>query len=181
MSIGMLLGFLKKPVAEKLNDKELEAEAKMNRAEWMSEGAAIIGLVLVAFGFWWGDALSAALISLDIIYDGWENVRQVIGDLMDESPTVIGKRKLEPLPGTVQTAAEALPWVDRAAVRLREQGHIITGEVYVIPSDGRSRSAADLVADAAHASDDLARLDWRLHNVVVVPVASLEGVSPPVT
>src|SRR3954467_15193628 len=42
MIIGVILGQLKKPVAEKLHDKELEAEAKLNRDEWMSEGAAIL-------------------------------------------------------------------------------------------------------------------------------------------
>lgn len=181
MSIGILLGVLKKPVAKTLHDKELEAESKMNRAEWMSEGAAIIGLLFVAFGFWWGDSLAAALISLDIIYDGWDNLRQVIGDLMDESPTVMGKKELEPLPGTLQLAAESLPWVERAAVRLREQGHVLTGEVFVVPSDGERRRAADLVADVERAGDELSQVDWRLHNVIVVPVADLDRVSPPVT
>jgi cation diffusion facilitator family transporter len=181
MSIGVVLGVLKKPIAEELHDKELEAESKMNRAEWMSEGAAIIGILLVAWGHWWGDALAAALISLDIIFDGWQSLRQVIADLMDESPTQMGKTALEPLPGTVQRAAEALPWVERAAVRLREQGHVLTGEVFVVPRDGDSRTAHDLVADAERAGTELCQVDWRLHNLTVIPVATLESVSPPRT
>jgi hypothetical protein len=34
-----------------LDNKALKAEAEMNRDEWISEGSAIIGLILVAFGF----------------------------------------------------------------------------------------------------------------------------------
>ena len=64
MCVGILLGKLKGPIAEKLQSKALQAEAEMNQAEWMSEGAAIIGILLVAFGFWWGDSAAAAFISI---------------------------------------------------------------------------------------------------------------------
>src|SRR5207237_5537028 len=102
-----------------------------NRNEWMSEGAGIAGLLLVAFGFWWGDAVAAALISLQIVHEGWHHLRQVIGDLMDEAPSQLGKHDLEDLPARVRAAAEAIDWVQEAAVRLREHGHVITGEVFV--------------------------------------------------
>ena len=174
MFAGILIGKLKQPVAKKLHDKALEAESKMNRAEWMSEGAAILGLTLVAFGFWWGDAAAAALISIDIVFEGWENVRQVIGDLMDEAPTVLGEKKLEDLPARIKEAAERMEWVDRAAVRLREQGKVVSGEVFVVPSDG-----ASLVPALEHAADELQRLDWRLHGLTIMPVSRLEDDSPP--
>ena len=99
---GFLLGLLKKPVATKLKDKALNAEATMNRDEWLSEGAAILGIILVAFGHWWGDAGAAAFISIEILYDGWLNTRLVIGDLMDESPTELGEHKLEAITDTVR-------------------------------------------------------------------------------
>jgi cation diffusion facilitator family transporter len=174
LAVGMLIGHLKKPVAEELVAKEIEAEAQMNRAEWISEGAAIAGLLLVAFGFWWGDAAAAGLISLSIIRDGWQSLRQVVGDLMDEAPTVLGRRKLDDLPARLRGRAEELAWVERAAVRLREHGHALTGEVFVVPRDG-----TDLVAQVERAADELTALDWRLHDLVVVPVGRLDGESPP--
>ena len=106
----------------------------MNRAEWMSEGAAIVGILLVAFGLWWGDAAAAAFISVEIVRDGWHNMRQVIADLMDEAPSVLGEHELESVPAKLKAAAERLDWVERAAVRLREQGHVLSGELYVVPT-----------------------------------------------
>ncbi|HEX6598133.1 MAG TPA: cation transporter [Gemmatimonadaceae bacterium] len=179
MLIGVLLGVLKKPVAKHLFDKELEAEAKMNRAEWMSEAAAIIGILLVAFGHWWGDAAAAAFISLEVVMDGWESIQQVVRDLMDESPTVIGGDELEDLPAKVKHAAERLPWVERAAVRLREHGHAITGDVFVVPHADPAMSADTLVAHVESGADELCQLDWRLHDLTVMPVQHLESIVPP--
>jgi divalent metal cation (Fe/Co/Zn/Cd) transporter len=166
--IGILLGRAKQPVAEKLNDKALAADADMNKAGWMSEGAAIAGILLIAYGQWWGDAAAAAFISINIIRDGWINLRQVVADLMDESPTKLGGVEMDDLPTQIRHAAERLPWVEKAAVRLREQGHVIQGEVFVVP-----RAEAGLVAKIERASEELARLDWRIHSLTVMPVSAL--------
>ena len=179
MCIGMLLGRLKTPLAETLHGKEQEAEAKMNRAEWLSEGAAIAGIVAVALGFWWGDAAAAAFVSVEIVRDGWESMRQVVRDLMDESPTVLGEHELEDVPARVKRAAERLAWVERAAVRLREQGHVLTGDVFVVPRDGAARSASELVAEVGRAAEELRQVDWRLHGLTVMPVARLVDDAPP--
>ena len=179
MCIGMLLGKLKTPLAETLQGKEEEAEAKMNRAEWLSEGAAIGGILAVGLGLWWGDAAAAAFVSLEIVRDGWDSMRQVVRDLMDESPTVLGEHELDDVPARVKRAAERLGWVERAAVRLREQGHVITGDVFVVPRDGASRSAAELVAEVGRAAEELRQVDWRLHGLTVMPVERLVEETPP--
>jgi cation diffusion facilitator family transporter len=168
-----VIGALKKPIAVKLHNKAMLADADMNKANYMSESAALVGIVLVGYGFWWGDAVAAALISSTIIYDGWHNMRQVIGDLMDESPTEIGAHELEDLPARIKERAERLPWVETAAVRLRESGHVLNGEVFVVPRDER-----DLVTRVEEASELLRQLDWRLHNLVVVPVSRIESTDP---
>jgi cation diffusion facilitator family transporter len=168
MGCGLLVGSLKTPIARTLHDKELDAEAQMNRDEWMSEGVAILGLLLVAFGWWWGDAVSAALVSVQILRDGWNNVRQVIGDLMDEAPSVMSTHELDDLPARVQRAAEALEWVEHASVRLREHGRAIVGEVFVVPRDG-----SDLVPCIDAAAAELRRVDWRLHALTIMPVREL--------
>jgi cation diffusion facilitator family transporter len=178
MFVGLLLGKLKQPVAERLHGKAVEAESRMNRAEWMSEGAAIVGILLVGFGFWWGDALAAAFISLEIVRDGWQNMLQVVADVMDESPTKLGGRELEDIPARLRVAAEQLDWVERAAVRLREQGHAISGDVFVVPRDD-VRGAGELVRNVESAARELERLDWRLHGLTVMPVSELVGSEPP--
>jgi divalent metal cation (Fe/Co/Zn/Cd) transporter len=174
MTAAIVVGQLKRPVAEKLHDKVLLADADMNRAEWMSEGAAIVGIFLVGLGFWWGDAATAALISLNIIWDGWHNLRQVLGDLMDESPTELGGKEMEDLPGEMKEAAERLPWVAKASVRLREHGHLLSGEVFVVPQgDGELARRADAAAE------QLKRMDWRLYSISVVPTADLDDSTHP--
>jgi divalent metal cation (Fe/Co/Zn/Cd) transporter len=130
---------------------------------------------LVAFGFWWGEAGAPAFISVEIIKDGWHNIRQVIGDLMDEVQRVMEKRELETLPKKLKEAAEQMPWVERAAARLREQGRVLTGEVFVVPQSGTS----DLVSQLEAAAQKFSDLDWRLHGLVVTPVSQLDGDDPP--
>jgi cation diffusion facilitator family transporter len=176
--IGYTLGKLKTPVAEELHSKALRAEADMNRAEWLSEAAAVLGITLVAFGLWWGDAAAAAFISIEIVRDGWKNVRQVIGDMMDESPTKLGERELEPLPRRLRDEARQLPWVKDAAVRLREHGHTVTGEVFVVPRH-HALGADELLEETERTAAQLQRIDWRLHGLMVVPVRALEETSPP--
>jgi cation diffusion facilitator family transporter len=174
VGVGILLGRLKQPVAARLNDRALAADADMNKAGWMSEGAAILGIVLIGYGQWWGDAAAAAFISLNIVRDGWVNLRQVVTDLMDESPTKLGETELESLPSRMRDAAERLPWVEKAAVRLRESGHVIAGEVFVVP-----RVERDLVANVEAASESLCALDWRIYSVTVMPVSRLDGAKLP--
>ncbi|MFN2637772.1 MAG: cation diffusion facilitator family transporter [Gemmatimonadaceae bacterium] len=166
---GVTLGIRKRPVAEKLHDKSLDADADMNRAGWMSEGAAIVGILLVGYGKWWGDAVAAGFISINIIRDGIRNLREVLADLMDETPTKLGGVETEDLPQRLARAAEKLDWVTKASVRLREQGHVLNGEVFVVP-----RSSKVAVKDVEDASRELTKMDWRIYSLTVMPVSSLE-------
>jgi divalent metal cation (Fe/Co/Zn/Cd) transporter len=168
LTCAMIVGQIKEPIARELHDKALFTDAVMNRDEWMSEGAAIVGLLLVAIGFWWGDAASAALISINVIRDGWYNTREVVADLMDEAPSVLGTHEGDELPLRLKHAAEALPWVQSAAVRLREHGRMVTGEVFVVPADD-----SDLVGRIERAAQDLERVDWRVRGLTLMPVRQL--------
>ena len=172
---GLVLGLLKKPVAKKLHDKALNAEATMNRDEWLSEGAAILGIILVAFGHWWGDAAAAAFIAVEIVHDGWLNTRLIIGDLMDESPTMMGEHKLEEITAKVRDHVEQLGWVSSAAVRLREHGRALTGELFVVLADEH-----DVVERIAQVADRAREVDWRLHDIAVMPVSHLDEQDPPI-
>jgi cobalt-zinc-cadmium efflux system protein len=46
----VILGRLKQPLAKELNDKVLYADAEMNRADWMTGCAAMLGVVGIGFG-----------------------------------------------------------------------------------------------------------------------------------
>lgn len=174
LSCGALLGQLKKPIAKELYDKALNAEAAMNKAEWMSEGAAILGILLVGYGHWWADSAAAAFISIEIIRDGWMNTRLVVGDLMDESPTKLGTHELEDISAKVRRSVEEMDGVATAAVRLREHGRVLTGEVFVVLDD-----RTDVIARTERVAERAQGVDWRLHDVAVVPVAGLAEHKPP--
>ena len=170
---AMILGRVKIPLARQLHDKVLFADAKMNKADWLTATAAIVGVLGIAFGLWWLDPLAAALISLDILHDGFTNLREVVKDLMDSRPTSIDHKQVDPLPQRVETELKGLSWVKDAQVRMREDGHVFFGEAFVIPSDDRS-----LVSKVSTAVTEMKKLDWRLQDLVIMPVSELPDEPP---
>jgi divalent metal cation (Fe/Co/Zn/Cd) transporter len=161
----MILGRMKLPLARALHDKALYADAEMMFADWKSVIAAVAGIIGIGLGLWWADGVAASIISLDIVRDGLSNVRQVARDLMDHVPTTVDHSATDPLPARVESEIGKLPWVRQAKARLREEGHVYFGEVFVIP-----RSQQDLLNNIEKAHHDLRALDWRLHDVVIAPV-----------
>lgn len=156
----LVLGRLKQPLARELHDKTLMADADMNRADWLTAGAGIVGILGVGAGLWLADAVAAGVISVDILKDGKRNLSRVVMDLMDRVPITVDGEPTE-LPDQVRRAVAALPWVARVDLRLREEGHVITGEIFVAPADGRLTPARLRQAAAAART-----VDWRIHDVV---------------
>ena len=160
----VLLGRAKMEVARLLHDKPLYADADMNRANWMTNGAGIVGLTLVALGFWWGDSLAALLISLDILRDGWTNVCRSMSDVMDHHPVDIEKDKEDPIIGDVDREVRGLPFVDDAKVLLREHGRYLFAEIFIRPNKRLPVSVTDASRQVREA---VLPLDWRLQHIVV--------------
>lgn len=159
---AMVLGRLKLGPAGQLHDKSLFADAKMNRADWLSGVAAGFGVVGIGLGWWWADPVGAMIISLGITADGWKNLTAAIADLMDREPMTVGRDRESEVPARVLARVRSLPWVERAEVRFREHGHVYFGEVYVVPrTAGDPAERTDEVAAAAR------EVDWRVHDVVV--------------
>ena len=90
---AILLGRAKMPLARGLHNKVLYADAHMNKADWLTAAAAMVG---VGFGLWWAHALAAALISLDIAKDGFTNLRHAVNDLVDQTPDDRDPRRHRP-------------------------------------------------------------------------------------
>ena len=165
-----IIGRIKLPLANQLHDKVLHADAKMNKADWLTAGAALIGVIGIGLGLWWADAVAALAISLDILHDGIVNLRAVISDLMDRRPHSVDHESLDPLPVRVENELRKLSWVSDARARLREEGHVYFGEALVVPTDERG-----LVARIEEAQEMLHSLDWKLHDVILMPVADLDS------
>jgi cation diffusion facilitator family transporter len=164
-----VLGRMKLPLAAKLHDKALHVSATLNKGDWLSGIAGAAGMIGIAFGWWWADASAAAFISIEIIKDGYENLRNSTAQLMNKRPTDIESKEKDPVVDNLQDALERLDWVKRARVRLREDGDVLTGEAFIEPRDG-----ADLLAKLDQARAVPGSVDWRLHDVNIVPVSSLE-------
>ncbi len=59
----VILGRIKIKIAKELHEKTLHADAMMNKADWMTSGAACVGVIGIGFGFWWLDAVAAIFIA----------------------------------------------------------------------------------------------------------------------
>jgi len=165
---AFFLGRAKIPLAEELHNKVLYADAKMNKANWLTAGAAMVGVVGIGFGLWWADAAAAAIISLDITKDGVSNLRRAVVDLMDQAPTTVDGDEEDPLRDKLDSMLRNLDWVEEVDLRLREEGQVYFGEALVVPSD--DTDITEKIEDALRRAYDL---DWRIHDLALVPIGEL--------
>lgn len=160
-----IIGRMKLPLAREIHDKVLFADAQMNKADWLTAGAAMVGVLGIGIGWWWADATAAAFISLDILHDGVKNLRAVVADLMDSRPKTVDDKAADPLPARLETELKKLRWVREANARLREEGHVFYGEIFIVPTSNEG-----LTQKLAEAKTSLEKVDWRIGDVVLVPV-----------
>lgn len=157
----VILGRLKMRPARKIHDKTLKADADMNKADCMTGLAGIAGIIGIGVGWWWADSVAAAVISIDVIKDGVRNLKRVVSDVMDQRPTTVDG-EVSDVPDRVRDALLELPWVADAMPRLREEGHIFVGEVFLDVCDDtdlpRRLDYARHVAESVH---------WSLQDIVV--------------
>jgi cation diffusion facilitator family transporter len=167
----VFLGRAKLRLARVLHDKVLHADGKMNKADWLTATAAILGVLGIGAGWWWADAAAAALISLDVGHDGVKHLRIAVGDLMDRAPRTVDHAREDPLPNVLEKFLRRQRWVRDVEVRVREEGHVFYADALVVPKHERG-----LVENVAHATAGALELDWRLHDLVVMPVRELPRV-----
>ncbi len=89
----VILGRMKQPVARRIQDKVVHTDALMQKADWMTGVAAIVGILGVGFGFWWADSAAALVIALDIVHDGFRAARTAVAELADGMPRELGSSK----------------------------------------------------------------------------------------
>jgi divalent metal cation (Fe/Co/Zn/Cd) transporter len=160
---------MKLKLAPKIHDKILYADANMMKADWMAESATAVGVIGTGFGLWWLDPLAAALVSADILKDGIGTLKTAVSDLIDRRPERADKSDFEHLPNEIAKLLRNLDWVEDAAVRMRDEGHIFIGEAFVVPEAG----TPNLPALLEQASESARALDWRVQDLVIMPVQKL--------
>ena len=166
----VLLGRAKLGPARDLHDKVLYADAAMNKADWQTAAAGIVGVLGIGLGLWWLDGVAAILIGASVSHDGWTNLRTALSDLMDSRASVFDDRTtIHPAVAGVRDAVRADPGVDAVQVRIREEGHVFHAEVFVVPATAAPLGDADL----ERIRDTVRAVDWKLHHVVVAPVREL--------
>jgi cation diffusion facilitator family transporter len=130
---SMILGRLKLPVADAINDKVLHTDADMQKADWMTGLAAIAGVIGIGFGYWWADAAAAGLISFGILHDGIGQLRASTAELVDGAPRKLEKDEMSDEAQLLKDELERL--FPGAHVRLRETGRVIRAQIGARPPD----------------------------------------------
>lgn len=167
--LPIYFGRVKMRLAEELHDKVLYADADMNKADWQTAVGSIVGVLGIGIGWWWTDAAAALLIAASILWDGVKNMRAAITDLMDTAATTFDDDEVHPLTGEIDELLRAQPWAAEVGSRVRDQGHVLHVESFVVPREGRMPSLDELTA----ARDACIDLDWKVQDVVIVPIDAL--------
>lgn len=168
--IGPLIyGPAKLKLAPVLHNKLLYADAAMARADWHTNAASVVGVLGVGFGLWWLDGVAALFISVGIVQDGVRSTRYAVRDLMDERARTYDDEDTHPLIFEILKAMRRQTWVREAGVRMRDQGQVFHVEVFFVPSRSRPPTTDTL----ENAAKQLAALDWKMQDVVVVPVSRI--------
>ncbi|WP_288832034.1 cation diffusion facilitator family transporter [uncultured Corynebacterium sp.] len=164
----VLLGRAKLKLAGPLQDKVLYADADMNKADWMTSVSTIVGVLGIGIGWWWMDAVAAMVVATSIVWDGVSNLRTAVRDLTDARATDLDGEK-HPCIDQIEQTARGVTWVDEAAARVRDEGHVFHVELFAVPRRGQDPSVEQIreLRDVLHA------LDHKVHDVVVAPVHSI--------
>jgi cation diffusion facilitator family transporter len=166
---AVFLGKAKILLAKELHEKNLYADAEIAKADWMTAMAGIVGISGIGFGWWWADSAAAAFISLNIIHDGYANLKQAVADLMKQAPKTVTHMEEDPLINQIQQILEKEPWIKEVHFRLREEGHVIFGEACVIAG-----SDDNLTANVKNTQTKIYDLNWRIQDFGITPVDNLE-------
>lgn len=132
--VPIVLGHLKLPIARRLHDKVLHTDADMQKADWQTGLAGILGVLGVGLGFWWADAVAAALISLSILKDGFKNIRVAGAELLDSVPRALDSPHMAADARRLRERLQAR-WPE-GHVKLRESGRYIFANVGNVDDPG---------------------------------------------
>ncbi len=106
--------------ARETKSQALAADALHFASDVLGSVAVITGLLLAAFGFWWGDAAAAIVVALMIGFLGLKMTRATVETLLDRAPEGVTEK--------AEAAIGAVPGVvgiERTRVRMVGPTHFI--------------------------------------------------------
>ncbi len=120
--ISLYLAIVKNRLSEKYNLLSLKADAKVSIKDWTSSFVILAGVLLSYFGFKWGDAIGALIISFYIVFVAITTIRQASLVLVDgfNNPELVKY---------ISSIIEKHPSVKLKELKLRITGPYIVGEV----------------------------------------------------
>ncbi len=166
---AMYLGFKKLPLAKKLHNKILHTDASAQKADYSTGFAAMVGILGIGMGWWWADSSAALFISFSVLKDGYTNLRDAVGDLLDREPLDISDEKPDKLTNEVEEVIKSWDWVEDAHVRFREQGQVYFGDVQVIPKSGTNLPRA-----IEKGLEEISDYHWKIYDVTMMPVETIK-------
>ncbi|RXZ65051.1 cation diffusion facilitator family transporter [Pelagerythrobacter rhizovicinus] len=160
--VPMILGRMKLPVAGRLRDKVLHTDALMQKADWQTGLAGMIGVLGIYFGYWWADSAAALFIAFSILRDGVTNMGTAAAELLDGAPRELGSSAISEEAKRLQGRLERL-WPE-GKVRLRESGRYIVGTVEGVDPPADPPKLEELMGDDP---------SWRLARLSFSPPETL--------
>ncbi|MDB5370862.1 MAG: cation diffusion facilitator family transporter [Roseomonas sp.] len=126
---------------KRLRSPALLADARHLFSDVVTSGGVVVGVALVAItGLLWFDPLLAALTAVNILFSGWQLLRESVGGLMDEAVEPVLLTRIRAL--MAQEAAGALEIHD---LRTRHSGRTTFVEFHlVVPGDMTVRQAHEI-------------------------------------
>jgi cation diffusion facilitator family transporter len=108
-------------VGTRIQSATLLADARHSWLDALSSLGALLGLIAVAFGAQWGDAVAGFAVTLFIVHVGWEVTSELVHHLMDGvDPGIITD---------AVAAAKLVPDVTDAQARARWSGRTLTIDI----------------------------------------------------
>ena len=159
---ALILGYKKLPLAKKLHNKVLFIDSKAQKADYSTAIAAIAGIALVGFGYWWADSLAALFISFSVAKDGIIRLSVSTKDILDNRPETIESEEEYPVLDDIRQAIKAHDWIKDGKIRFREHGQLFYGEVFVIPN-----TEDDLLSKMKDLRLEILDQDWKIHDFTI--------------
>jgi cobalt-zinc-cadmium efflux system protein len=100
----------------------------MNKANWQTGLAGIIGVGGLGLGYWWTDPLAAIVISASVIWDGWNAMKIAAAELVDGIPHELDSGKLSKEASALARGLQS-EFPEAKKILLRETGRYIRAEV----------------------------------------------------
>jgi cation diffusion facilitator family transporter len=130
----------KRRVGTRIQSATLLADAKHSWLDALSSAGAMLGLIFVAIGFPWADAVAGLLVTGFICHVGYEVTRDLLRHLMDGvEPDVLTSSA---------RAATEVPGVEHVHVRARWMGRSLVVEVEGFVAPGMTVEAGEVIGHA---------------------------------